>query len=205
MNNPGTSRPGPIGVLLAGGLARRMGGGDKPLMLLAGCSLLARTQAALAPQCAAVVLNANGDPARFAEAGLPAVRDTIPGHPGPLAGILAGMRWAAAHHPQAADILTAPADTPFLPPDLAARLYAARGSLPIACATSSGRRHPTVALWPVALADALEQALRAGQRRVSEFAAAQGLAQACFSVSPVDPFLNINTPQDLAEAERLLA
>lgn len=196
--------PFPVGVLLAGGLARRMGGGDKPLLQLAGRPLLAHAAAALAPQCAALVLNANGDPARFAAFGLPVVADTLPGYCGPLAGILAGMRWAASHHPDAADILTAAADTPFLPPDLAARLAAARGAAPIACARSAGRAHPTVALWKVALADRLEAALRAGDRGVLAWATGQGLALVDFAAAPRDPFFNVNTPEDLARAERSL-
>jgi molybdopterin-guanine dinucleotide biosynthesis protein A len=191
----------PVGVLLAGGLARRMGGGDKPLLTLAGRPLLAHAAAALAPQCTALVLNANGDPARFAAFGLPVVADTLPGHPGPLAGILAGMRWAAAHHPGRADILTIAADTPLLPGDFGARLAAARGTAPIACARSGGWTHPTAALWPVALADRLEAAIRAGARGVLAWATGEGLALADFAAEPHDPFFNINTPQDLAAAE----
>jgi molybdopterin-guanine dinucleotide biosynthesis protein A len=196
--------PLPVGVLLAGGLARRMGGGDKPLRPLAGRPLLAHAMAALAPQCRALVLNANGDPARFAAFGLPVAPDTLPGHPGPLAGILAGMRWATAHHPDAADILTVSADTPFLPPDLATRLAAARGTAPIACARSAGRVHPTIGLWPVSLADALEAALLAGARGVLAWATGLGLARADFPAALDDPFFNINTPDDLAAAEMLL-
>jgi molybdopterin-guanine dinucleotide biosynthesis protein A len=195
--------PLPVGVLLAGGLARRMGGGDKPLLELAGRPLLAHAAAALAPQCAALVLNANGDPARFAAFGLPVAADTLPGHPGPLAGILAGMRWAAAHHPECPDILTVAADTPLLPGDLGERLAAARGPAAIACAGSGGRVHPTAALWPVALADRLEAAIRAGARRVLAWAGGEGLALAEFPAGSQDPFFNINTPEDLAAAEAI--
>jgi molybdopterin-guanine dinucleotide biosynthesis protein A len=194
----------PLGVLLAGGLARRMGGGDKPLLRLGGRSLLAHAAAALAPQCVALVLNANGDPARFGAFGLPVIADTLPGYPGPLAGILAGMRWAAAHHPEAADILTVAADTPFLPADLGARLAAARGAAPIVCARSAGRAHPTIALWPVALADRLQAALLSGERGVLAWASGQGLALVDFAATPHDPFCNINTPEDLAAAEARL-
>ncbi len=194
----------PVGVLLAGGLARRMGGGDKPLRRLGGRTLLAHVVTALAPQCVGLVVNANGDPARFAAFGLPVAGDTLPGYLGPLAGILAGMRWAAAHYPEAADILTVAADTPFLPADLAARLAAARGDAAVACAGSGGRAHPTIALWRVALADRLEAALLAGDRGVLAWATGQGLALADFPAAPWDPFFNINTPEDLLVAEARL-
>lgn len=191
----------PVGVLLAGGLARRMGGGDKPLLRLGGRTLLECARDRLAPQCVDLMLNANGDPARFARFGLPVVADTLPGHPGPLAGILAGLRWAARHQPEARDVLSLPADTPFAPLDLAARLGEARGArAAVACAASGGRLHPAVALWPVALADALEAALRAGERRVRGWAERQGLAVCTFAAAPFDPFLNVNTPADLAAA-----
>lgn len=193
----------PVGVLLAGGLSMRMGGGDKGLLEIGGRSLLARARDALAPQCAGLVLNANGDPARFAALGLPVVADTLAGHPGPLAGVLAGMRWAAARHPGVADVLSLPGDTPFAPADLALRLAAARGGRAIACAGSGGRVHPAVALWPVRLADALEAAVRGGQRKVIAWAESQGLAVCDFPAAPFDPFLNVNTPDDLAAAGRL--
>ena len=184
----------PIGVLLAGGLARRMGGGDKPLRLLGGRPLLDHAIARIAPQCRALVLNANGPPERFAAWGLPVVADPLPDFPGPLAGVLAGMRWAAAHHPNA----TA---------DLATRLAEARtrAGTPIACASSAGRTHPVVALWPVALADALEADLRAGMRKIDAWTARHGVAEAAFPATPFDPFFNVNTQEDLAEAERLAA
>jgi molybdopterin-guanine dinucleotide biosynthesis protein A len=173
-----------VAVLLAGGLARRMGGGDR-----------------IRPQVDAVALSANGDPARFAAFGLPMLADPLPGNPGPLAGVLAGMRWAAALG--AAEVLSVPADTPFLPPDLVARLAAARA--PIACAASLGRTHPVVALWPAALADALEAALREGKRSVADWAAGQGVVCVAFEAAGADPFFNVNSPADLAEAEALLA
>ncbi|MBN8892051.1 MAG: molybdenum cofactor guanylyltransferase MobA [Rhodospirillales bacterium 70-18] len=197
----------PIGVLLAGGLARRMGGGDKPLRLLGGRPLLDHAIARIAPQCRALVLNANGPPERFAAWGLPVVADPLPDFPGPLAGVLAGMRWAAAHHPNATDVLSAPTDTPFLPADLATRLAEARtrAGTPIACASSAGRTHPVVALWPVALADALEADLRAGMRKIDAWTARHGVAEAAFPATPFDPFFNVNTQEDLAEAERLAA
>jgi molybdopterin-guanine dinucleotide biosynthesis protein A len=194
----------PVAVLLAGGLATRMGGGDKPLRLLGGAPLLSHVIARIRPQVQALAVAANGDPARFAAWGLPVIADPVPGCPGPLAGVLAGMRWAAAIG--AADLLSVPADTPFLPANLVERLEAARraGGSPIACAASNGRRHPTVALWPAALADALEAALRAGARKVADWASAYGLAEADFDAATHDPFFNVNSPGDLAAAEAVL-
>ncbi|MFZ4410446.1 MAG: molybdenum cofactor guanylyltransferase MobA [Paracraurococcus sp.] len=142
-----------IAVVLAGGLARRMGGGDKPLRLLAGRPLLDHVLDRVAPQVAAVILNANGDAARFAAYGLPVVADPLPDFPGPLAGVLAGLDWAAAHRPDVATVLSVPGDGPFLPADLVARLEAARvaASVPMACAASGGWTHQPIALWPVPL------------------------------------------------------
>ncbi len=196
----------PAAVLLAGGLARRMGGGDKALRPLAGRPLLDHVLDAIRPQVGPIVLNANGDPARFAAYALPVVADTMEGHPGPLAGILAGMRWAAIHAPDVADIVSLPTDTPFLPPDLVARLQTARAAagVPLACAASRGWTHPVIALWPVALADTLEAAMRAGMRKIDAWTAGIGIAHAEFSGEP-DPFFNANTQEELAEAERLLA
>jgi molybdopterin-guanine dinucleotide biosynthesis protein A len=196
---------GPVAVLLAGGLARRMGGGDKPLRRLGGLLLLDHVLGRIRPQVRAVALNANGDPARFAAWGLPVLPDTLPGNPGPLAGVLAGMRWAAARG--ADDVLSVPADTPFLPADLLPRLTAARAAagVPIACAASRGRTHPVVALWPTALADALEAALLAGLRKIDRWTAAQGVVAAEFDETGYDPFFNVNSPDELATAERLLA
>ena len=190
-----------LGVILAGGLARRMGGGDKTLHHLAGQPILAHIIARLRPQLASLVLNANGDPARLAPFGLPILPDTIPGHPGPLAGILAGLDHAAA---LGLDwIVTAPADAPFLPLDLAARLHAARGTAPMAIAASAGRTHPVAALWPVTMRATIRAALAAGQHKVA--AATQAAAIATWPDHPIDPFLNINTPDDLARAATLVA
>jgi molybdopterin-guanine dinucleotide biosynthesis protein A len=193
----------PVAVVLAGGLARRMGGGDKPLLMLAGRSLLDHALDRVRPQSHSMVLNANGDPTRFAPWGLPVVADTLPDFPGPLAGILAAMRWTTALHPATEYLLSVPGDTPFLPQDLGARLAAARleAGTPIACAASEGRVHPVIGLWSVTLADALEAALRGGQRKVLAFAAAHGLAEASFAG---DPFFNVNTPDDLARAEAII-
>jgi molybdopterin-guanine dinucleotide biosynthesis protein A len=190
-------------VLLAGGLGRRIGGGDKPLRSLAGRPLLDHVLDRMRPQVGALVLSANGDPARFAAWGLEVVADPLPDYPGPLAGVLAGMRWAAARG--FSDIVSVPTDTPFLPPDLVARLAAGReaAGLPLACASSLGRTHPVVGLWRVALAEELEAALRAGMRRIDRWTAGQGIVAVTFAAPP-DPFFNVNSPEDLAEAERLL-
>lgn len=199
---------GTMAVLLAGGLARRLGGGDKPLRTIGGRVLLDHVIERISPQVEAMALNANGDPARFARWGLPVIADTLPDNPGPLAGVLAGMRWAAAAG--AVDLLSVPTDTPFLPRDLVARLHAARDGAgrPIACAASRGRTHPVVALWPVSLADALEAALRSGTRKIDAWTATVGIADAAFDDTAVDagggdPFFNVNRAEDLAEAERL--
>ncbi len=195
-----------VAVLLAGGLARRMGGGDKPLKILAGRSLFDRVAARVRPQVHAMALNANGDPARFAGWTGPIVPDTVGGNPGPLAGVLAGMRWARHVYPALPDLLSVPTDTPFLPPDLVSRLRAARlaADVPIACAVSGGRAHPVIALWPVALADALEAALHGGARRIGEWMRQFGVAEAVFDTADGDPFFNVNTVAELAEAEAML-
>ncbi|HMK80352.1 MAG TPA: molybdenum cofactor guanylyltransferase MobA, partial [Xanthobacteraceae bacterium] len=150
-----------FGLVLAGGLARRMGGGDKALIRIGDETILARTLARLAPQVEGVVLNANGDPARFASFGLPVVADSVPDFAGPLAGILAGLDWVAANCPQTKWIVSVPGDCPFLPHDLVARLDAARRAegKPLACAHSGAWRHPVVGLWPVALRDDLRGAI----------------------------------------------
>ena len=195
-----------VAVVLAGGQARRMGGGDKALLLLRQRPLLAHVLDAIRPQVRAVALNANGDPDRFHHWHVPVLADPVAGQPGPLAGILAGLGWARALQPPAELLLSVPGDTPLLPPDLVARLMQARAAsgAAIACAASAGRRHPVVALWPVALHDALARALAGGARSVGGFAAGHGVGVAVFADRPADPFLNINTPADLADATRLL-
>src|SRR5262249_12496908 len=162
-----TSAPLPLGLVLAGGLARRMGGGDKTRIRIGGKTILERVLARFKPQCAAGILNPHGDPARFADTGLPVVADTVPGFAGPLAGILAGLDWAAAHAPAIADVASVPGDCPFLPGDLVARLSAARqaAGVPLACARSGDWRHPVVGLWPVALRGDLRKALVGGDSR----------------------------------------
>jgi molybdopterin-guanine dinucleotide biosynthesis protein A len=197
-----------LAVILAGGLARRIGGGDKPLRLLGGRPILAHVIARIAPQVAALVINANGDATRFAGFGLPMVQDGVPGHPGPLAGVLAALDWAAAERPDLPWVLSVTGDAPFLPRDLAEALHRARAAAatPLACARSaaSGQRHPAIGLWPVTLRAALRAALAVDIRRVDRFAALHGAALADWHADPIDPFFNINTPADLTEAERLL-
>ncbi len=195
----------PVAVVLAGGRARRMGGGDKALVQLGGRPLLRHVLDRVGPQVRALAVSANGDPARFAAFGVPVLADPLPDTPGPLAGILAGMRWAARVHPDCGALLSVPTDTPFLPADLAARLLAAATpSWPLACAVSLGRRHPVVAVWPVSLADDLAAALAGGERVVERFAARHGLADAMFLAEAVDPFFNVNEMAGLEAAERML-
>ena len=195
-----------LGLVLAGGLARRMGGGDKARLRIGNQTILERVLDRLAPQCAALVLNANGDPARFADTGLPVIPDTVPGFVGPLAGILAGLEWAAQHAPAIADVVSVPGDCPFLPPDLVMRLAAARteAGTTFACARSGEWRHPVIALWPVKLRADLRSALvQHGLRKVEMFTAPHGVAVVDWPITPVDPFFNVNTPEDMAEANRV--
>jgi molybdenum cofactor guanylyltransferase len=197
-----------LGLVLAGGLARRMGGGDKPLTRIGGATILSRVLERLKPQCTRVVLNANGDPARFADTGLPVIADDVPDFAGPLAGILAGLDWAAAHAPEVAYVASVPGDCPFLPRDVVARLHQARAAAgePLACARSGEWRHPVVALWPVALRADLRHALtQESLRKIELWTARHGIALADWPADPVDPFFNVNTPEDAAAAERLAA
>ena len=197
-----------LGLVLAGGLARRMGGGDKTRIRIGGKTILERVLARLKPQCAAVILNANGDPARFADTGLPVVPDTVPDFAGPLAGILAGLDWAAAHVPAIADVASVPGDCPFLPGDLVARLSAARDAagVPLACARSGDWRHPVVGLWPVALRQDLRKALvEEDMHKIETWTARHGIAVGDWPATPIDPFFNVNTPADVAEAEHMAA
>ena len=195
------------GVLLAGGQARRMGGGDKGRLEVAGTSLIERAITRLAPQAGPLALNANGDAARFADLGLPVIADSVAGWPGPLAGVLAGLDWAAEQG--AERIVTAAADTPFFPDDLVARLVAGADAAgaPIALAATPdperGRvRHPTFGLWPVALREDLRAALAEGVRKVVLWTDRHGAVDVTFESRPeADPFFNVNTPEDLAEAE----
>jgi molybdenum cofactor guanylyltransferase len=203
-----TEFPPTLGVVLAGGLARRMGGGDKALIEIGGAPILDRVLARLAPDCAQVILNANGDPARYARYGLPVIPDGVPGFAGPLAGVLAGLDWAAQHRPDLEWVVSAPADCPFLPRDLVAHLHEARIAQggPLACARSGERRHPVVGLWPVALRGDLRAALVSeGLHKIETWTARHGVALADWPVGPIDPFFNVNAPGDVAEAERLAA
>lgn len=195
------------GIILAGGLSRRMAGGDKALQLLAGKPMIAHAIARLVPQVSALAINANGDPARFAAFGLPVIPDTISDFAGPLAGILAGLEWAAAQS-EVTHLVTAPADSPFAPADLVSRLRTAPPDR-IAIAACAGETHQVFALWPVVLADPLRSWLEAGKsRKVLAFVESQPHRIVAFDLvmtksGPLDPFFNVNTPDDLAEAERL--
>jgi molybdopterin-guanine dinucleotide biosynthesis protein A len=203
-----TDVPATPGVLLAGGLARRMGGGDKPMRSIAGRTILARVIARLSPQCDGLILNANGDPARFAAFGLPVIPDTVENFPGPLAGILAALDWTAANRPDVGWVLSAAADCPFLPRDLVARLQQARitQGAQLAVAASDGQSHPVIGLWSVALREELRHALVAEDiRKIDRWTARYKLATVTWPAEPLDPFFNANTMDDIAEAERLAA
>jgi molybdenum cofactor guanylyltransferase len=200
--------PPTLGVVLAGGLARRMAGDDKVRIRIGGATILERIVARLTPQCSRLILNANGDPARFADTGLSVVADSVPDYAGPLAGILAGLDWTAAHAPEIEWIVSAPSDCPFLPRDLVARLHGARvdARTPLACARSAQRLHPVVALWPTNLREDLRHALvHEGLRKVERWSTRHGIATAEWPAAPVDPFFNVNTPADVAEADRIAA
>jgi len=202
------------GVVLAGGQSRRMGGGDKCLLPLADATMLDFVLTRLRPHVGPVALNANGDPSRFSSYALPVVADPVQGFAGPLAGVLAGLRWAADTGLKVTHIGTAPGDAPFLPKDYVPRLWSALAEVTdperaIVLAQSGGRLHPVAGLWPVALADALEQALHDGVRKV--LAWTDRHAQLAVTFPPVtigdtdvDPFFNANTPEELAEASALL-
>ncbi|KAA2213645.1 molybdenum cofactor guanylyltransferase MobA [Teichococcus oryzae] len=194
-----------LGAILAGGQGLRMGGGDKPLRLLGRRTLLDHVAAALRPQVAALLLNANGPPARFAGWRDAVVPDSPPSQ-GPLSGILAALDWAAAHCPDLPWVVTVPGDTPFIPADLVEGLHAARmaAGMPIACARSGGQPHPPVALWPVALRESLRAALARGEGGIRRWAEPLGLAMAEWPDQPQDPFFNCNTPEDLHAAEARL-
>jgi molybdopterin-guanine dinucleotide biosynthesis protein A len=196
------------GVLLAGGLARRMGGGDKPMRQIGGRTILDRVIARLAPQCDGLILNANGDPARFASFGLPVIADGVADFPGPLAGILAALDWAAANRPDVQWMLSAAGDCPFLPRDLVARLHAARieQDAQLAVAASDGQSHPVIGLWSVSLREELRHALVVEDiRRIDRWTARYRLATVEWPVDVLDPFFNANTMDDIAAAERLAA
>src|SRR5262249_30183951 len=196
------------GVLLAGGLARRMGGGDKPMRQIAGRTILDRVIARLAPQCDGLIINANGDPARFGAFGLPVVADDVAAFPGPLAGILAALDWAAANRPNVSLVLSTAADCPFLPRDLVSRLNQAlvAENAQLAVAASDGQSHPVIGLWSVALRDELRHSLVVEDvRKIDRWTPRYRLATVTWPTMPLDPFFNANTVEDIAEAERLAA
>ena len=197
-----------VGVVLAGGLARRMGGGDKSLLALAGRPILAHVIERAEPQVGPLILNANGDPGRFQSFGLPVVADVVEGFAGPLAGILTGLEWALEHAPGTAWMASFTGDAPFLAGNLVARLARAvgEGVADLACATSGGRAHPVFGLWPVRLAGDLRRALvDEGERKIDAWTARHRIVHVDFPCRPHDPFFNVNRPEDLAEAERLFA
>lgn len=196
------------GVLLAGGLSRRMGGGDKCLRLLGGRTILSRVIESASGQVAGLALNANGDPARFKDYGLPVIPDVIDGYAGPLAGILTGLEWVAQEWPDCTWMMSFPTDAPFAPDDLTARLWAAvkAEDADMACASSKGRTHPVVGLWPVALRDALRHAMvEDDMRKVDAWTARYKVACVDYSSAPFDPFFNTNRLEDLDAAELILA
>ena len=198
-----------VGLLLAGGQSRRMGGGDKALRPLGGKTLLDHVIDRMRPQVAALVLNANGDPSRFAQFGLPVVGDSVAGFAGPLAGILAGLDWTAANRPDCAHIVSVATDAPFLPRDLVARLLdgMTRAGAELACAASGGQPHPVIGLWPVRLREDLRAAVvDEGTRKVDVWTARYRLATVAFpdETPGVDPFFNANRPEDLDRAAALL-
>jgi molybdopterin-guanine dinucleotide biosynthesis protein A len=205
---PLSDHPPTIGAILAGGLARRMGGGDKPLMNIGGRTILERVAVRLAPQCDGLILNANGDPSRFEALGLPVVADSVEGFAGPLAGVLAALDWTAISRPIAQFVVSIAGDCPFPPADLVARLHAARSEsrAELAVAASGGRAHPVIGLWPVALREALRRALIVeGCRKVDAWTARYPLATAAWPIGDRDPFFNVNTIEELKEAARLAA
>ena len=198
------------GILLAGGGSSRMGGGDKCLRMLAGRPILARIIERLKPQVSDMVLSANGDASRFARFGLPVVADRITGLAGPLAGIHAGLDWVKANRPGVHYAVTVSTDTPFIPDDLVTQFLAAlKGRAALVVARSEGGVHPVIGLWPIALAAALEASLKDGVRKVGAWTEAQGAIEVAFPQievggKTIDPFFNINRPDELAEANVLI-
>jgi len=201
-----TEQPATLGVILAGGLARRMGGGDKTMRAIAGRPILDHVIERLAPQCDSLILNANGDPARFGAWGLPVVPDDVPDFAGPLAGVLAALDWTALHHPTVEWVVSVAGDCPFLPRDLVARMQSERSAMQaeLAVAASGDQSHPVVGLWKVSLREALRHALVVEEcRKIDRWTARYKLVTTQWPVTPVDPFFNANTPDDVAEAEAL--
>ena len=210
-DSPHSSAPPPgagiVGVLLAGGRAQRMGGGDKCLRQLGGRTLLDHVIERARPQVETLLINANGDPNRFERFGLPVAADVVAGYAGPLAGILTGMTWALDNHPDCAWVASFATDAPFFPRDLVERMRAAVDGQPVdmVCACSGTREHPVFALWPVRLAGALQEAMvLEDMRKIDLWTARYRLAEVTFETEPFDPFFNLNHPEDLEEAELLL-
>ena len=202
--------PPTLGLVLAGGLARRMGGGDKARIEIGGISILDRVLETLSGQTTDIIINANGDPKRFADTGLEVVPDNVAGFAGPLAGILTGLDWLAAQDNGVEWLVSVPGDCPFLPEDLVERLHIARrkmgSGVPLACARSGEWRHPVVGLWPLALRADLRKALvDEDLRKIEVWTARHGVAIADWPDQPIDPFFNVNTPEDAARAEQVAA
>ena len=199
------SKDNVVGVVLAGGQGRRMGYADKPLITLAGKTLLEHVVQRVGPQCANLLINANGDPKRFQQCDLPVVADGMADNPGPLAGILAGLDWVALRHPRATHIVSVPVDVPFIPFDLVKNLVRALGNNHVlARAFSSGRAHPVVGLWPIEIRSELRhQLVHHDIRKIDHFTSAFSMADVNFDGIP-DPFFNVNTPKDRDEAEQIL-
>lgn len=203
-----TSVPPTIGLVLAGGQARRMGGGDKAFIEIGGRTILERVLARLQPSCSSIVLNANGDPQRFAAYGLPVIADSVKDFAGPLAGILAGLDWTARNFPAVEWMASVPGDCPFLPEGLVERLHAVRQEQGkrLACAQSGEWRHPVVGLWHVGLRNDLRHALVVEDlHKIEIWTARHGVAIATWPDKPVDPFFNVNTPDDLMLAKEQAA
>ena len=199
-----------VGVVLSGGRSSRMGGGDKCLLKLGGESVLDHILDRLRPQVIEIIINANGDPSRFAEFGLPVIADSIAGLAGPLAGVHAGLEWVKAHANGVRSVATVASDTPFFPSDLVRRFLSALEDEPaLAVAASCEGVHPVVGLWPVAIAPKIEEALGRGMRKAGAFTKDHGAIEVFFEPTRigegyVDPFFNINRPEDLAHANDLL-
>jgi molybdenum cofactor guanylyltransferase len=200
-----------VGILLAGGKSSRMGGGDKCLRPLGGRPILAHIIERLKPQVSGLIVNANGEIGRFAQFGLPVVEDSVAGYAGPLAGVLAGLQWIKLNRPDSEYGVTVATDTPFFPADLVQRFLAARGDRPaLLVARSAAGVHPVIGLWPVDLADDIEHSLNRDLRKVGDFTERHGAVEVPFPPveiggAEIDPFFNINRPEDLAEAEALMS
>ena len=197
-----------VGIILAGGLARRMGGGDKCLLPLAGKTLLQRSVERAQPQVSQLLLNANGNSLRFARSRLPVVPDIFPNNPGPLAGIHAGLKWVKANTPNTQWLVSFASDTPFFPTTLVEKLLesASENFNPLIIATSRLQTHPVFALWHISLLPKIETQLQTGDvPRLQDWVNSQTAAQVDFAGDGYDPFLNINTPQDLYSAEPVAA